>query len=167
MVGLLVIQALRAARSSRSSPSTSTPTACGWRGEPGTIRASLATPRCRKSSSSRPGGAGADRAFEVVGNSLAFNTALGCVRKGGSVTLVGNLSPRVDFPLQSAVMRQLTLFGSCSCNGEYPAAIEMLRRGKISTGPLISATAPLEEGAAWFDRLYRREPGLMKVILEP
>jgi L-iditol 2-dehydrogenase len=27
--------------------------------------------------------------------------------------------------------------------------------------------APLEEGAAWFDRLYRREPGLMKVVLRP
>jgi L-iditol 2-dehydrogenase len=31
----------------------------------------------------------------------------------------------------------------------------------------ISARAPLSEGAAWFDRLYRQEPGLMKVILEP
>jgi len=27
--------------------------------------------------------------------------------------------------------------------------------------------APLEEGASWFDRLYRHEAGLMKVILQP
>jgi L-iditol 2-dehydrogenase len=32
---------------------------------------------------------------------------------------------------------------------------------------LISASAPLSEGAAWFDRLYRREAGLMKVVLIP
>jgi hypothetical protein len=27
--------------------------------------------------------------------------------------------------------------------------------------------APLEEGPAWFDRLYAREPGLLKVLLRP
>jgi L-iditol 2-dehydrogenase len=32
---------------------------------------------------------------------------------------------------------------------------------------MISATAPLAEGAAWFQRLYRGEPGLMKVVLLP
>jgi len=32
---------------------------------------------------------------------------------------------------------------------------------------LISAVAPLEEGPSWFDRLYRHEPNLMKVILRP
>jgi threonine dehydrogenase-like Zn-dependent dehydrogenase len=32
---------------------------------------------------------------------------------------------------------------------------------------LISAVAPLEDGPAWFERLYAREPGLMKVILQP
>jgi L-iditol 2-dehydrogenase len=30
-----------------------------------------------------------------------------------------------------------------------------------------SAVAPLAEGAAWFDRLYRQEPGLLKVVLKP
>jgi hypothetical protein len=33
--------------------------------------------------------------------------------------------------------------------------------------PLISAVAPLADGASWFQRLYDREPGLMKVVLRP
>jgi L-iditol 2-dehydrogenase len=33
--------------------------------------------------------------------------------------------------------------------------------------PLISAVAPLEQGAEWFGRLHAREPNLMKVILAP
>jgi L-iditol 2-dehydrogenase len=33
--------------------------------------------------------------------------------------------------------------------------------------PLISATAPLEEGPRWFERLYAHEPNLMKVVLTP
>jgi len=42
-----------------------------------------------------------------------------------------------------------------------------LARGELHPAPLISAVAPLAEGAAWFDRLYRKEPGLFKVILKP
>jgi len=34
-------------------------------------------------------------------------------------------------------------------------------------GPMISAVAPLADGPAWFERLYAREPGLMKVVLDP
>jgi L-iditol 2-dehydrogenase len=93
--------------------------------------------------------------------------AIGGVRKGGAVTLVGNVSPQIELPLQSVVSRQIRLQGSCASNGEYPACIEMMSRGAIQVDPLISAVAPLQEGASWFDRLYRREPNLMKVILRP
>jgi len=80
---------------------------------------------------------------------------------------VGNLSPTVELPLQVAVMRELTLYGSCASRGEFPACLHMMARGVVDVGPLISAVAPLAEGASWFDRLYMREPGLMKVILTP
>jgi threonine dehydrogenase-like Zn-dependent dehydrogenase len=43
----------------------------------------------------------------------------------------------------------------------------MLARGDLNAEPLISAAAPLEQGADWFDRLYRKEPGLLKVVLKP
>ena len=89
------------------------------------------------------------------------------MRKGGAVTLVGNVSPKIELPLQSVVSRQIRLQGSCASNGEYPACIEMMSRGAIQVDTLISAVAPLEEGASWFDRLYRHEPNLMKVILRP
>lgn len=39
--------------------------------------------------------------------------------------------------------------------------------GLINAATLVSAVAPLAEGPAWFDRPYRREAGLMKVILVP
>jgi L-iditol 2-dehydrogenase len=112
-------------------------------------------------------GRGADLAFEVVGVTAAVQTALAALRKGGSLTLVGNLSPMVELPLQSVVTRQITLYGSCASSGEYPACIDMLARGAVDVAPLISAVAPLSDAAAWFGRLRQREPGLMKVIVEP
>ena len=112
-------------------------------------------------------GRGADVAVEVVGATVTLNTAIDALRKGGSLTLVGNLAPKVELPLQKIVTRELSLYGSCASNGEYPACIELMSRGAIQVRPLISALAPLEEGASWFDRLYGGEEGLMKVILQP
>jgi len=89
------------------------------------------------------------------------------VRKGGAVILVGNVTPRVDLPLQDVVTREISLYGSCASSGEYPACIDLMASGAIDVGPLISATVPLEEGPAWFDRLYEGGSGLMKVILRP
>lgn len=110
---------------------------------------------------------GADCAFEVVGISPAVNTGIHVIKKGGSLTLVGNLSAKIDFPLQAAVTREITLYGSCGSNGEYPACMDMIVSKKIDVDALISAVAPLSEGASWFKRLYDKEPGLMKVILTP
>jgi len=112
-------------------------------------------------------GRGADVAIECVGATEPIRTAIASVRKGGAVTLVGNVKPTIELPLQSVVSRQIRLQGSCASNGEYPAAMELMAAGKIRVDSLISATAPLSEGAAWFGRLYRREPNLMKVILKP
>jgi L-iditol 2-dehydrogenase len=110
-------------------------------------------------------GRGADVAVEAVGLSPTFNTAVASLRKGGWLTLVGNIRPTVDMPLQAVVTRQLTLAGSCANGGEYPACLDLLARGAINTEALTSATPPLAEGAAWFKRLYAHEPDLLKVIL--
>jgi L-iditol 2-dehydrogenase len=113
------------------------------------------------------GGAGADLAFEAVGINATVDLAIRSVRKGGAVTLVGNVSPKTELPLQVVVTRELTLYGSCASCGEYPACLDALARGAIQVKPLISAIAPLSDGASWFERLYRREPGLLKVVLRP
>ncbi len=112
-------------------------------------------------------GRGPDIAVEVVGAQASITTAIEVVRRGGTVTLIGNLAPRVEIPLQSVVTRQIRLLGSCASAGEYRECIALMESGAINVDPLISAVAPLAEGAAWFDRLYRREAGLMKVILRP
>jgi L-iditol 2-dehydrogenase len=110
---------------------------------------------------------GADVAFEVVGISATVNTAISCVRKGATVTLVGNLSPQAEIPLQNIVTQQIRLQGSCAICGEYPAVLDMIARKEVHVEAILSAEAPLSEGADWFKRLYHKEPGLIKVVLKP
>ncbi len=112
-------------------------------------------------------GHGVDLAYEAVGRNETVSAAIDCTRKGGTVTLIGNIQPEVTLPLQKVVTRQIRLQGSCASAGEYPQAIELIANGKMHVGPLITAVAPLEEGPRWFERLHAREPNLMKVILTP
>jgi L-iditol 2-dehydrogenase len=112
-------------------------------------------------------GRGADAAFEVVGIGATLMMAVDCVRKGASITLVGNLTPTVELPLQAVVTRQLTLIGTCASAGEYPECLELISSGKVDVTTFVSATSPLEGGAHWFERLHAGEKGLMKVLLKP
>lgn len=110
---------------------------------------------------------GVDCAFEVVGKSETVNLCIENVRKGGTAILVGNISPEVHLPLQKVVTNELMLLGSCAINGEYELVLDLMASGKINVDNMISAVAPLSEGAQWFKRLYKNEPGLYKVILKP
>jgi L-iditol 2-dehydrogenase len=113
-------------------------------------------------------GRGADFVFEVVGLSSTLNLAIGATRRGGTAVLVGNVSPRTEFPLQSVVTRELALLGTCGSSGDYPVCLELLASGVVAVDPMISAVRPLAEGAEWFARLTSPEgAGFFKVMLAP
>lgn len=124
-------------------------------------------PQMKDSLSALTGGKAPDRVFEAVGTSSAIATAIDLARKGGSVTLIGNVSPVTEFALQKVVTREISLFGSCAIAGEYPVVLDMMARKVMDVRPLISAQVPLSEGPQWFERLYAREQGLLKVVLTP
>ncbi len=110
---------------------------------------------------------GADVALEAVGITDAVTCAIEGVRKGGTVTLIGNVSKHINLPLQSVVSRQIRLQGSCAIGGECPEALELIAARKIIVDDVITASRPLSEGRKWFARLQKQEPGLMKVVLNP
>jgi L-iditol 2-dehydrogenase len=110
---------------------------------------------------------GADVAYEAVGITPTIKSAIESLRKGATLVLVGNLSPEVEFPLQKVVTQEITVQGSCAINGEYPAVLDLISKGKVIVDSMISAVVPLSEGAIYFDKLYKKDPGLLKVILKP
>jgi L-iditol 2-dehydrogenase len=110
---------------------------------------------------------GTDISFEAAGKSESVNIAIDIIRKGGKSVLVGNISPKIEFPLQKVVTRELKVLGSCAIRGEYEVVLDLISTGKISVDDQISTVAPLSEGGTWFNKLYRREEELNKVILVP
>jgi L-iditol 2-dehydrogenase len=168
MIGLLVVQALRAAGCGRIF-------VADVNRERLELARQLGADECIHSEQvsipdevlRQTDGRGVDVALEVVGIASTVQAAVLSVRRGGHLALVGNVSPTVELPLQPVVTRELTLYGTCASCGEYAACLDLIARGTIRVDPLRSAVAPLSEGAEWFARLYRGEPGLMKVVLQP
>ena len=113
------------------------------------------------------GNRGADVAYEAVGITPTIKIAVESLRKGGSLSLVGNISSMVELPLQITVSRQITIFGSCASCLQYPNCLELIESKSVNIDALISKVVPLSEGALWFKRLQNRQPGLLKVILLP
>jgi L-iditol 2-dehydrogenase len=168
MIGLLTMQALRVAGCARvfiADVDGSRLELAGKIGATETLQASgaeLISQVMRLTN-----GTGVDIAVEAVGIDPTVRSAVECTRKGGTVSLVGNVTAEVTLLLQKVVTRQLRLQGCCASAGEYPEAIKLVASGAIQVDPLITAIAPLEDGPEWFERLYRHEPNLMKVVLTP
>ncbi len=167
MIGLLALQALRVAGCSRIFVADIDRSRLKLAQDAGATAVLSAETDFAAQVLQLTGGAGVDVAMEAVGRNETVRASIESVRKGGTVILIGNIFPEVTLPLQKVVTRQIRLQGSCASAGEYSQAIELLASGAIQVKPLISAIVPLEEGPHWFERLYAREPNLMKVILTP
>lgn len=139
MIGLLTLQALRVAGCSRVFVADVDASRLKLATELGASAALLATGvELISQIFDLTKGRGVDVALEAVGINETVRTAIDCVRKGGAVTLVGNIAPEVTLPLQTVVTRQIRLQGSCASAGEYPQAIELVGSGRIQVKPLIN-----------------------------
>lgn len=167
MIGLLIVQVLRAARCSRIFVTDIDNSRLKLAKDVGAHITLSAKSDVAAQVGQLTEGAGVDVAMEAVGQMDTVKASIESVRKGGTVVLVGNIAPEVILPLQKVVTRQIRLQGSCASAGEYTRAMELLASGAVQVKNLITAIAPLADGPQWFERLYAREPSLMKVVLTP
>lgn len=113
-------------------------------------------------------GRGADVVIEAVGSVPAFETAMGVVRRGGTVCVVGMyVSESTEFQLGVAWTRMLRIVfgGICPVHAYWEDAMQAVADGKIDPLPIISHTLPLEEAPAGYELFERREA--TKVVLKP
>jgi len=158
LIGLLVVQALKRAGCSEIVAVDMDQKRLDLAMELGATASFLGTEDC---------GAEFDIAMEVVGAAPTLEKAVKAVRKGGRVGLVGNVVAEVPLALQWVVTREISLLGSCAAAGECTDALNAIASGEIQVRSLISAIAPLEEGADYFQRSRDGKEGLLKILLKP
>ncbi len=111
-------------------------------------------------------GMGVDVVIDAAGVSSTLKTALDIVRPAGQVTKVGWGPQPIDFSLDAAVQKAVTIRGSFSHNWPmWERVIRLQATGRLDIAPVISRVAPIEEWETCFTRMHEGE--WVKAVLLP
>jgi L-iditol 2-dehydrogenase len=108
-----------------------------------------------------------DVAYDASGEDAAVETAMRTVRTGGRVVVVG-IPPnnRTSFPAALGRERGLTIVMSRRMKAHHMhRAIELVDRGVIDLGGMITTRYPISEGPEAFERLLTRSE--LKIVVKP
>ncbi len=112
-------------------------------------------------------GHGADVVIETVGRPAALLTSIGCVRAGGTVSVIGvHTEFEVALPLANLFTRNVTLRfgGSCNVQGFWEKALHAIEQGDADPLAIVTHRMPLEQAAEGY-RLFDTKEAL-KVVLD-
>ncbi len=103
-------------------------------------------------------GDGVDVVLEVVGSPGTIDLSFSMLRRGGRLCLVGYSSASAVLPAHRVMFLEYTILGSLGCRpADYPRVVELVRKGRIQLGPVVTAEVSLEEIHQAADRLRRGE----------
>lgn len=113
----------------------------------------------------RQSAGGVDAAFEAIGNPETIANALGTLRRGGRLIVVGYSAERVELPAGKIMFSELEIRGSLGCRPvDYPRIVEMARIGRIRVEPLVTQRVPLADINDGLDML-REGRGLRTIVI--
>lgn len=103
------------------------------------------------------------------GSKSAIEIASLCVRKGGTIMLVGVYGAKYNaFPLGELFSRNITLkMGQCPAHSYVDPVLKMIGDKKIDATDIITHTMPLSDGDKAYDIFEKRQDNCIKVILKP
>jgi threonine dehydrogenase-like Zn-dependent dehydrogenase len=116
---------------------------------------------------SATGGIGADSSIECVGLLSAVDTAIHCVRGGGTVSMVGVPSAVLgDFPYLRMWLKSLTFrAGWCNVQKYMSPLLDLVAAGRLRPEAIISHRMKLEEAEEAYRMFDAREA--TKIVLTP
>ncbi len=117
-------------------------------------------------------GGGYDLVVEAVGaTSQAPQQAIELVRRLGTVVLTGVFTGRIDIEASRLVGREIRLAGS-NCYAapgaqrrDFSLAVDLLRRGTVDAGAVITHRFPLAEAPGAFATSLDKRSGVIKAVL--
>ncbi|HEY6203725.1 MAG TPA: zinc-binding dehydrogenase [Candidatus Limnocylindria bacterium] len=110
---------------------------------------------------------GADAAIEAIGLPKTQEQALASLRTGGRLVLLGYSAEPMALPGGRVTYRELTVIGTLGCRPvDFPAVLDLVRRGKLLLGPLVTHRYPLDRINEGLDALRRGE-GVRHIVVFP
>ena len=116
---------------------------------------------------SQTGGLGADSSIECVGLLPAVDTAIHCVRGGGTISMVGVPSAvQGDFPYLRMWLKSLTFrAGWCNVQAYMRPLLDLIAAGRLQPERIISHRMKLDQAEEAYRMFAAREA--TKIVLTP
>jgi 2-desacetyl-2-hydroxyethyl bacteriochlorophyllide A dehydrogenase len=114
------------------------------------------------------GGHGADVVIESTGVVKGISDAIGMVRPGGTIVLFGiYTATEGTLPFYQLYYKEPTVISARAAMGDdFPESIDLVARGLINLGPLVTQVLPVSELTRALGLLESDADGRMKIILE-
>lgn len=116
-------------------------------------------------------GGGADVAIEALGTQQTFESALRCLRPGGTVSSLGVYSGKLQIPYEAfaaGIGDQRIVTTLCPGGKERMRRLmEVVRRGRVDFTPLLTHTFPLDKIGDAYQLFGSRADGVLKVAIKP
>jgi threonine dehydrogenase-like Zn-dependent dehydrogenase len=116
-------------------------------------------------------GIGADVAIEALGQQVTFESALRCVRAGGTVSSLGVYSGKLQLPYEAfaAGLGDHTIVTTLCPGGKERMGrlLRMVETGRFDPTPLITHTFALSEINEAYRIFSNRLDGVLKIAIRP
>ncbi|WP_114384087.1 NAD(P)-dependent alcohol dehydrogenase [Paenibacillus prosopidis] len=113
-------------------------------------------------------GKGVDVAWETAGNPNALQSALGSLRRGGKLAIVG-LPAQDEIPLNVPFIadNEVDIYGIFRYANTYPKGINFLSSGIVDANKLITDKFTLEQTQEAMERALNQKSECLKIIVYP
>ena len=116
-------------------------------------------------------GGGVDVAIEALGTQETFESALRCLRPGGTLSSLGVYSGKLQMPYDAfaAGLGDHRIVTTLCPGGKerMRRLMEMVRHGRVDLTPLLTHTFPLDRIGEAYDLFGERRDGVLKVAIRP
>lgn len=114
------------------------------------------------------GGSGADVVLDCVGGGDALAQAVGLVRRGGTVCMVGLAQGRASIEPAEWLRKEVTVTAAIGyVHDEFRTAMDLLADGAVRVDTLHTSTTSLDGLPHTFEDLATGDTGQMKVLVNP
>lgn len=99
----------------------------------------------------------------------ALSWAVEAIAKAGTLSIIGVYPPTAEkFPIGAAMNKNLTLqMGNCNHRKYIPELIELVRTGAVDPAMVLTQSEPMRDVISAYEAFDAREPGWIKVELQP
>ena len=116
-------------------------------------------------------GGGVDVAIEALGTQQTFESALRCLRPGGTLSSLGVYSGKLQIPYEAfaAGIGDYRIVTTLCPGGKerMRRLMEVVRSGRVDFSPLLTHTFPLDKIVDAYQLFGNRADGVLKVAIKP